>query len=95
MNNKDIEEDIKQLEEFIGLFYEFPNPTSVSIRDYEVQAIENILADRERLKAKANKYDRLVEKIKEALGFIKTGKDTNSKVKTECLENILKLIEEE
>lgn len=95
MNNNDIEEDIKQLKEFIGLFYEFPNPTSVSIRDYEVQAIENILADREKLLAKANKCNRLVERIKEALDFVKTGKDADSKVKTECLENILKLIKEE
>lgn len=37
-------ENAKQkLEEFIGIFYEFPNPTSVSIRDYEVTAIETVL----------------------------------------------------
>lgn len=44
---------------------------------------------------KANKYDSLVERIKEALDFVKTGKDADSKAKAECLENILKLIEEE
>lgn len=44
---------------------------------------------------KANKYDSLAERIKEALDFVKTGKDADSKAKTECLENILKLIEEE
>lgn len=44
---------------------------------------------------KANKYDSLVERIKEALDFVKTGKDADSKAKAECLENILKLIKEE
>lgn len=34
---------IEDLEKFIGIFYEFPNPTSVSIRDYEVTNIETIL----------------------------------------------------
>lgn len=44
---------------------------------------------------KANKYDRLVERIKEALDFVKTGKDADSKARASCLKNILKLIEEE
>ena len=39
----ELEEAKQKLEEFIGIFYEFPNPTSVSIRDYEVTAIETVL----------------------------------------------------
>ena len=41
----ELEEAIKKLEKFIGLFYEFPNPKSVSIRDYEVSAIETVLQE--------------------------------------------------
>lgn len=41
--NKELEEAKQKLKEFIGLFYEFPNPTSISMRDYEVQAIETVL----------------------------------------------------
>lgn len=39
----ELEEAKKLLEKFIGLFYEFPNPTSVSMKDYEVTAIETVL----------------------------------------------------
>lgn len=39
----ELKEAKQKLEEFIGIFYEFPNPTSVSIRDYEVTAIETVL----------------------------------------------------
>ena len=51
--NKDkmeLEEAINKLEKFIGLFYEFPNPKSVSIRDYEISAIETVLQELEKLK---------------------------------------------
>lgn len=41
--NKELEEAKQKLEKFVGLFYEFPNPTSISIRDYEVGAIETVL----------------------------------------------------
>lgn len=44
---------------------------------------------------KANKYDSLVDRIKEALDFVKTGKDADSKARASCLKNILKLMEEE
>lgn len=135
MNNKDIEEDIKKLENYLD---EQDRKFVSQYRLRFLQALENILEDRERLKkeneiykeeyckitkaldfkegalnpelsiaieaikkaliqeqAKVNKHDRLVERIKEALDFVKTGRDTDSKVKTECLENILKLIKEE
>ena len=120
MNNNDIEEDIKILENLKGKM-DFDNQNNlVLLLDLkEQQAIENIVEEYKRYKnmyeaehrihlvrneqlerkeiavQKANKYDRLVERIKEALDFVKTGKDADSKAKTECLENILKLIEEE
>lgn len=37
------EKAIEFLEKFVGNFYEFPNPTAVSIRDYEVTNIEIVL----------------------------------------------------
>ena len=71
MNNKtDIEEDIKEsfnrietiIKQEVCLF----NQTVVQGNINQIKRyIENILADRERLEEKANKYDSLVEKIKE------------------------------
>lgn len=89
MNNKDIEEDIKIVEEFIGLFYEFPNPTSVSIRDYEVQAIENILADRERLKKENEIYKEEYCKITKALDFKEGALNPEPSIAIEAIKKAL------
>ena len=68
-------ENAKQkLEEFIGIFYEFPNPTSVSIRDYEVTAIETVLQALKELQQKEK--SRIIGNINE--------------IKIEDLEPILK-----
>ena len=65
MNNKtDKKEDIKIVENYLS------DQDRKFVSQYRLrflQATENILADRERLKAKANKYDALVEKIKKRI----------------------------
>jgi len=63
----ELEEAKQKLEEFIGIFYEFPNPTSVSIRDYEVTAIETVLQaldnsiPKEKVKAEIQKIENELE----------------------------------
>lgn len=61
--NKELEEAKQKLKEFVGLFYEFPNPTSISIRDYEVEAIETVLNYIENSIPK-KKVEEKIEKIK-------------------------------
>lgn len=87
MNNKTDIENMK--DDLINLKLMLGKKSSVSTK-----AIENMLEYTKQLKAKANKYDSLVEKIKEALDFAKTSEDTRSKAKAECLKNILKIMEE-
>lgn len=41
--DKKLEEAIKFLKNFISLFYEFPNPQSVSIKDSEIKNVETVL----------------------------------------------------
>lgn len=69
-----IEEDIKILKNKAKLLnehiknYEESNCTGSDVYraiKEEKEAIESVLADRERLEAKANKYDSLVKKMKE------------------------------
>ncbi len=41
--DKKLEEAIKFLKNFVSLFYEFPNPQSVSIKDSEIKNVETVL----------------------------------------------------
>lgn len=66
MNNKtNIEEDIKILQDYS---YSLATISSATEKDIRIsKAIENMLANREQLQAKANKYDSLVKKVKRKL----------------------------
>lgn len=65
--SNNIEEDIKQYKELRR-----NKPIFANIEpDYFFNFVDKLLADRERLQSKANKYDALVEKIKEKLDEIK------------------------
>lgn len=63
-----IEEGIKILERMIKIEKECLH---YDVSRDELQAIKNILADREINKVKANKYDALVEKMKEKIEEIR------------------------
>lgn len=60
---------IEFLEKFVGNFYEFPNPTAVSIRDYEATNIEIILNLIKSQQEKIEKKDKIIDEM--ADGFFR------------------------
>ena len=53
-----IEEAINSIKGLIEEFYNFPNPQSVSIMNYEIKDIETVLKELERLQEENNKLKR-------------------------------------
>lgn len=112
MNNKaDIEEDIRLLEDYCQVL-------QGKHLDNRVRAIENILADRERLEREKyihikleqqykkeyldikNKYDSLVEKIKDKfktrrIELLKNDKETENDIVLDTLQELLNTEKEE
>lgn len=67
MNNNDIEKDKQHLQNLSEDALKCEDDEIVEIDAYAVGAIARILKYTKQLEAKANKYDRLVERIKENL----------------------------
>ena len=57
--NEELEEAINNVKGIIETFYEFPNPNSILIRDYEVNDIETVLKELERLQEENRQYKRI------------------------------------
>lgn len=62
-DEKQLEEAVNNLKGIIEMFYEFPNPRSILIRDYEVCDIETVLKELERLQEDYIPKDKIREKI--------------------------------
>lgn len=92
--DKKLEEAIKFLKNFISLFYEFPNPQSVSIKDSEIKNVETVLnyidnsisteVIEEKIKQIQQEYSKLDKEVDEYIN------DSNKDL-TKYYENKLKI----
>lgn len=66
---------IEYIEGFIGLFYEYPNPTGVLVQDYEVKNFETILnlikSQQEEIEKLKNKNKDLLRKLRNRVKEVK------------------------
>lgn len=88
-DNKELEEAINNVKKLIGMFYEFPNPQSISIKDCEVEDIETVLKEIERLQEENKDLymntiskDKIKERIEQLykLGDYRTETNPNGRV---------------